>query len=467
MKKILLLIAVLMILSCSENPARDKEFSLSGKVTSVLAGSEDIIENNIVKIELFLIGNEYDEITAIKSNYDFLGADYDEKLFIEHRNSGIPYKSINTDSSGNFEFNDVAEGVYILVYSAEGFGWHKDIIKINEDTEVNLRMRKTRIISGQIDEDTSWAADSHILIDNDFFIRQGVTLEIGKNTVIEVDNSKIILFGNMNIVKDDHNPVIFTSCETNPDKGDWNGITNYSETGEIENCIIQWSSFGIKNENNLTANNIAVLNCSQYGVIFNYKSGIISNSFVGHCNEGLYGFWTKADESEMVADKSIFFDNKSGIDLYESSPSISDSYFINNGIHIRSQYNSYPSLASSVFDSSENYAVYSEKEYDYDGLILITECEFINNNIAVRCNRSADITAKNNNISADTYGFYLSYYYGVNNVSAQNNWWGTSDENEIQNLIYDESDEPGGDNSGEVDYSNWKSSEIKNIGPKR
>ena len=56
--------------------------------------------------------------------------------------------------------------------------------------------------------------------------------------------------------------------------------------------------------------------------------------------------------------------------------------------------------------------------------------------------------------------------HGSNNIiNAQSNWWNTTKEDEIQGLIHDENDEPGGDDTGVVDYSNWKYSPVSDAGP--
>ena len=46
-----------------------------------------------------------------------------------------------------------------------------------------------------------------------------------------------------------------------------------------------------------------------------------------------------------------------------------------------------------------------------------------------------------------------------------NNWWGTTSNEQIQNKIYDETDEPGGTDVGYVNYSPWETSKVPNTGP--
>ena len=60
--------------------------------------------------------------------------------------------------------------------------------------------------------------------------------------------------------------------------------------------------------------------------------------------------------------------------------------------------------------------------------------------------------------------FNLTLYYGGNNVNAVNNYWDTVNELKIQNLIWDKTDELGGDDVGTVYYYNWLDDKVNNAG---
>jgi hypothetical protein len=469
LKKFLPICCVLFLLSCSEdNILPSTKFQLSGKIIFLNSMTDDVIENQISQVRLFNLQNEFIVLREIKTNYDFLGSEFDDALFYDHRLLGDPYRAVFSDSNGDFEFPGVSEGEYIIVYLAEGFGWHKQFLNITSNKNIELSMRQTINQEQMISEDTIWKANSHILIENDLFINENIELTIEENVVVEISSSSIIIFGDIHTTENPETPVIFTSSNINPQKGDWVGFKNYSFDNAIENCIIQWSFCGILSEGFGNINNVAIINSSQCGINFNYKSGIVNNSIVWDSHDGIYGYFTKEDSMDFMVNNSIIAKNDdNGIKLYEASPQIYNSCFELNNIHISAKYNSYPSISYCNLKNSYQYSIYSTKEYDHIEHITINKCEFSDDNDLIRLNRSAEIAATDNNFfTSGEYVFNLTWYYGGNVVSAQNNWWDTSIEMEIQDLIYDESNQTEDEyDAGFVDYSNWRNSRISDTGP--
>lgn len=457
-----------VLFSCSKEttlPVTGK--TLSGKVILINSMDKDIIENQSTTIQLFNYGSEFSEISEIKTEYSFIGANFDEGMFYDHRLLGVAYKEATTDTEGNFEVEDIAEGNYILIYSADGFGWHKQIVNVFDDLYITLSMRETISAETSFNGNLTWGPNQHILVGDDFLVPVNCSLTILENTVIELNSSNITVVGDLIVNGDKHNPIIFTSNENIPSKGDWEGLKFFTNNTILSNCIFQWADIAIDNHGKFEATNVAFLNCLEYGVIFNSYSSNIYNSILFDCHNGVYASWTKMDSIDILINKSIIINNDFyGLKFYESSPNMFSCYLKSNGIHINSEYNSYPFIEHCYFGSTTDNALYSAKEYDYNGNLTIKRCIFENNNTIIRCNRSADIIAFENNFdTTGDYIFQLTYYFGGNTVNAQNNWWSTSDENAIQDLIWDEIDEPGGYNSGTVDYSNWKNNKVAAAGP--
>ena len=120
-----------------------------------------------------------------------------------------------------------------------------------------------------------------------------------------------------------------------------------------------------------------------------------------------------------------------------------------------------PIIQNCTFEGSNEYALLINR-----GGPIISNCEFINNLGGLHCYNTYNTLVNNNNFFSNTeYIFKLSYRSGGSLVNAEENWWDTVIESEIQELIYDENDEPGGNDIGIVNYSEWKMSKINNIGP--
>ncbi len=468
--EILLICCILFfIFGCNSDPASpSSKHKLSGTII-FMDSSGQIIDNSYAQIDIYAVGSEFEMLKELKSDHSSLGTNIDPNLFNDYRLLGIPVKSASTGNNGDFEMEDITEDKYILVYSADGFGWHKRTIDIHDDEYVELNMRETIVAEQAVSNSVTWGPNQHIIIDEDLAILASGSLTILENTVIEMSNSGLSVIGELEINGSAELPVIMTSSEIQPAKGDWGGIEIYSGNCDLTYCIIQWAGAGIDNEGNLELENTAIINNLEYGIIFDYKSGNVNNCTIYDCRDGIYGYWTKEDSEEIIINNSIIMNNDFfGLQLYESSPDITNCYFYGNETHVRSQYNAYPLFEHCTFENSELYAIYSKKEYDHNGQLMINYCEFIDENTFafIRCFRNADIVAEYNNfLINEGYIFHLQYYYGLNIVSAQNNWWGTTIETEIQDLIYDENDQLDDEvDAGTVDYLNWISHEVANAG---
>lgn len=419
-------------------------------------------------VKLFQPNLFCDSLTALQNKYS-VRAEINPVLLMDHRLIGASLASGTISSNGNFSLTDILEGEYLLVYSVDGFGWHKQVCNVVSDMSLNLKMRETIVCDenyNTIDGTVVWGPDQHIVITEDFDILVNGSLTILENTVIEIANSVFEIIGELEISGSAELPVIITSNNVQPAKGDWHGLVAIdSGNCNLTNCIIQWANTGIDNKGNFESENIAILNILNYGIIFN-NFGIVNNCTFYDCYGGIYGSWTKDDSGDIIINNCILMNNSFyGLQLHESSPNVTNCYFYGNEIHVISQENSYPLFEHCTFENSEEYAIYSEKEYNYNGEITISKCAFESNNILVKCNRGADISANDNNfITSANYAFKLSFYYGGNIVNAQYNYWNTTDEFAIQDLIYDETDEPGGDDVGIVDYSNWLLHKVSDAG---
>ncbi len=358
-----------------------------------------------------------------------------------------------------------------MLYSVEGYGWHKQVCNVASDMSLHLKMRETIVCDenfNTINGTVVWGPNQHIIVTEDVLIMNEASLTILENTIIEFGFGycKLEVIGNFFVEGSSEFPVIFTSAEENPAENDWNALYNNSENCLINNCIVEWSYYGFYNLGEANLNQLVIKNCSSNGINLNGNSATIENTTIFGCENGVWAYGL--DDGVFggnISNTLIFDNNTSGIELTSSSPLINNCFFSENDKHIFIYY-SCPKIEYCAFENSRTYSIYSQREAGIEGTIEIKYCDFTDENTLIYCRRSADIIANHNNFYvSNTFVFELIYYNGSNFINAQNNWWGTSSETEIQNLIWDESDEPGGYDAGTVDYSSWEYHEIEDAGP--
>jgi hypothetical protein len=443
-------------------------YTVSGNIE--FYDTEGSITNPIIigTVKLFQPTLFCDSLSTLQNKYP-VGATIDPILLMDHRLAGNPLAISTINSNGDFILTELLDGKYLLVYSVEGYGWHKQVCNVASDMSLHLKMRETIVCDenfNTIDGAVVWGPDQHVIITEDFSITNGASLTILENTVTEFDYCKFDVVGNFIVDGSDGFPVIFTSVEESPTENNWVGVWNSSENCVIANCIIEWALSGIYNLGKANLNQLVIQNCRSDGVVLDQNVATINNSTIIGCENGISAYETNAEETESIISNTLIFKNNSkGLELTHSSPLLNNCVFYENDVHINIVY-SFPRIEHCAFGNSIAYTIKSQREYGINGEINIFYCDFAEDNTLIYCRRSADIIANYNNFRCSNGNvFELYYYYGGNNILAQNNWWGTSSETEIQNLIWDESDEPGGYDAGTVDYSSWEYHEIEDAGP--
>lgn len=471
---ILLSFVALFVLSCNKT-TKPENNTISGKVSFFDADGNVADTTITATISLYYPESLADSISIVQQEYPFVGPTFNPILYSDYRLLGDPIATCETDETGNFSISSLSKGEYLLVYSATNFGWHQQVCNVPYQSALNLNMRQTIKISGQIDtQETTWGPDQFVIIENDIYFMENNNLKILDNTIVSLNNAQFVVLGNIDITGTNNQPVIFTSSLNTPTMGDWRNIqiTNDESLISISYCIIRWGTFGIVNDANIQLNNIAMIDISMDGYTSAQLGGNINNLLFYNCQYGM-----NIDQTENLnINKSIIMKNREyGMRLHAASPEISNSIFLENPSHIvcknleGTTTGSSPTIKNCLFKSSDMDAIYAFRFCHS----IISKNEFIDNYYDIRCQRAYDfatgdrLTANNNNFTqAKGYVFRLNYDHGSNGIiNAQRNWWNATNETEIQNLIWDETDEPGGDDVGTVDYSNWKTSKVSGTGP--
>lgn len=88
-------------------------------------------------------------------------------------------------------------------------------------------------VSGTLTQDTTFAAGETTTVVGDLTVQAGVVLTIEAGATVEVDgNHSITVNGEVDASGTSSDPITFTSAQSDPSSGDWNGL---SFTGEVAN----------------------------------------------------------------------------------------------------------------------------------------------------------------------------------------------------------------------------------------
>jgi len=179
---------------------------------------------------------------------------------------------------------------------------------------------------------------------------------------------------------------------------------------------------------------------------------------------GIY-FDNTNDDASIIRCAKITY-AEIAIKSMSSSPQISDNVIESNekGIVLDS-----PNIITHNLISSNDYGLVIAFSSPYRVKTFVTNNIIAHNECGVSCdfgyNLSMSLT-QNNIFDNFDYSIQMQAYYDVN---AQNNWWGTTNVEHIENQIYDVHDDSkfyGEHQLGEILYSPFAKSEITDAGPR-
>ncbi len=356
----------------------------------------------------------------------------------------------------------------------ERYGW--DYFKISTFGQIpNINLKKEVHISGTLIGQNVWTKGNYV-IDGDIFIPAGSELTIYDGCIVRINGSyKIKVEGKLTVkpLTQDNNPsfakpIIFTSDDTTIT---WNGVYIKNGNAEISLSIFRNSITGIYAENsNLTVRNSVFINNKNYGIS---ASGInldktlrISNCIFNSQPIGVYLEFT--DTTASIENSILTLNAESGIYITTSGARIGNNYFSGNKYSIKGYSNVTGGLMKiyhNDFVSSSSYHIYLQGQ---DSEIKYNNINSNSAGISIESRYSFTII-NYNNLQGKKYLLRLGPY--TLNTDARFNYWGTTSEAEIRNLIFDRNDISPSDRYyytyGIVDYSNYLSEPVKQAGIKK
>jgi hypothetical protein len=371
-----------------------------------------------------------------------------------------------TDKNGNFSFTNINDGEYILLAQKNGYGW--DYVKISTMSNENLQisMKKEVRIYGVLQGNNVWSGN--YLIDGDVEIANSASLRILNGSVIRFNGNYKMKFNGKLETEPGIKPIVFTTDDTSIV---WDGIY-ISNNGEanINSSVINSASSGIVLESsNLFLSKSLLINNKNYGVSAiqikqTNKVEISSCIFTGQPVGVNFEF---ADTTASVKNSIFVLNSESGIYITASGIRIENNFFSGNKHSISGYSNVNPVLKiyHNNFATSLSYHIYLRGQ---DSEIKYNEINSTSGGISL-----GDISLKKttavvnyNNLYGKKYLLRLGPH--TSNIDARFNYWGTTSEAEIKNLIFDRNDVSPSDRDynlyGVVDYSNYFFGRVNNAG---
>lgn len=278
-------------------------------------------------------------------------------------------------------------------------------------------------VSGTISKDTTWSGN--ILVTWGVFVAENSILTVEPGTTIEFKHwrhgyadpdSRIGLGirGTMKAMGTPDKPIRFTSDAPDPEHGDWWGIgfDTTSTHSIIDHCIIEYAQTGIvANRANFTLSNSIVRWSTGANVYLSYSSANITHN---RLYENSHGSIEIGYSNPTITYNTIWGSTTGGIYSSDNSHPIIRHNIIRNCFSGIGIFN----FAAATIE----YNAITETEL---GIEVIGQSQ------------AAEVTIKYNNIYGNKNVNIQTDSTLTDDVNATNNWWGTTNETEIESKIMD------------------------------
>lgn len=427
----------LILLSCSKNgtESNDNTITVSGKVT--LEGQGD---HSGVTVRLYKPVTLDTALVRINQQYPNIGVQISQETEFDHRGETASY-STTTNANGDWNIENVVDGEYNLVASKDGYGWqYRYAVKGGSFT---FNLSPTVLQNGILTGSIVWESGKTYVLEGDVYVDAAATLTIQENVwCLAKQNSRLIVEGK--IIKSATGFSYFTNDISN--SGTWRGIVLNSSNNAFNGIIIDKASNAIRSDNTSNSiENTIIRNATGIGIGLsqNISQVLIDNVLLLNNQVGLE--ISGADSTNQITNSVITGSIQQGIQLTQSNILIRNNLIRNNSLGI-----------SCLFESQAIIQNNNIQENLTDGIeVSGSKPEIMYNNIISNDRMAINITARgytvpaqpvihNNNLS--TKSDFIIKLIGTSaspnnlDISAENNWWSTTDVVNINNMIYDKND---------------------------
>ncbi|WP_444893972.1 right-handed parallel beta-helix repeat-containing protein [Microbulbifer sp. TRSA001] len=288
-------------------------------------------------------------------------------------------------------------------------------------------------LSGDITSDIELAAHQTYVVTGDVDVNSGVTLTINEGvTVLFEGDFTFEVNGNLTATGEADAPVIFTSAQASPAKGDWSGIEAQSGGAvDLDHVILEYGDYGLyaASGSTFSVSNSTLQYFDESGVYAYNASGSISNNTIQYAD--VAGVYLQGVANATVSGNTIT-DNTYGFYIKGLSSNATTPIITGNTVTGNSNYGFYiagasgnvtnPTITDNTITGNSGYGfyLYGVLDADYDPQPVITGNSIYSNS------------------NYDLYAYW--YETGVVTVNATGNWWNTTDSGSIAAEVYDYND---------------------------
>ncbi len=295
-------------------------------------------------------------------------------------------------------------------------------------------------VSGMVSNETYWTLEnSPYIVKGDVVVNKGATLWIEPGVEVRFDvGYDLRVLGTLAAQGNETHRIVFTSNSSTPEPGSWGQIWLAQGSGYhvLSHCDINYATDGVYSHVEAFIRDCLVSDCSERGIVFdgaqlgrvldstirggrigilldNATISVLDNVIDGCDWAGVscQGYYYKSS----IRGNVISNHTSRGIEIFNAIPIVRDNLFVNSGAGIFAQ------------DSG------SEVE-----MLRIRNNTFIENYIAIIVWDDSHVNVTSNNIMrCEEFDVYCS---STNDVDARLNYWGTDDNEEIEDRIYHHTD---------------------------
>ncbi len=462
--------------------------SNTGPQTGTLSGTinlEGQSDHSGIIIGIYKLAELDPDIVEANQKWPHIGVIINQMTEFDHR-FGTLIKTGETDASGYFEIKDIPTGVYNVVAIKDSFGFRyiynvqindgnnelsaknkdkRSKIKSENSTDVlnlsslvfdlnnrtsDLTLFPETTISSDISTPTTFLSHHHYIIEQDIIVDDELIIQPG--AVVRLNEGKeITSYGTFNAVGEYENFIWFTKNDgfsenlstIEPDSNyiwDRVALEPYSQA-QVQWCKFDWANIGLLNHVNGFEISDCIFRESNCGfkaedVDSTFCSNLLCRDILNESEAAIY-FYQVANG---LIEKNVMHDCENGMIIKdESSPEVNNNYIsnCNNGVDISHGSSSdIHNNEISCFDYSIYIAHYSDS---------IIEKNNFNSKIGIRIYNFGDRQSEihNNNLNCSKYAIELKADYCTPiyyNINAENNYYYTNNENEIEKILYDKYD---------------------------
>ncbi len=464
--------------------------SVESGVVHGIAQMDGASDHQGISIKLYNASVVPDIVMSYQNQYPTVGVLPSDIHFFDHRLNSCLYDA-TTDSEGNFTFNNVKYGSYILVYYKEDWGvkYLFDINVDNADVEVSSRLTPlspvqtlsqpiagtVRFQTGKsylIEDDTTCLPGSEVIFEGGsyIFISEGKRLDVYGNVIIEVNKTNptiittadnlyssatvLVPFQSIQINADAYCPNLSELIVSNSNEG----IILHANNTTCNDLVIRDSGFAIQLYN---CNQIDLSSCIFYNNCYNMNEAV---SIHGTTN--------------CLISNNLYIDNYTSINVAVSSGiEVTDNCFVNGSVQFQNSMQSSSIVTHNTFICTETAIAntgMSNLSVTYNDVTAKICIKTYHSNNMYNNPTNGWTLANNNNLIASSLAVdsKAMYFYLLDSTpmpqNYTNNYWGVTDPSLIDILIYDYNDSPPPHLDSAcwaiINYTPYKTSRISNAG---